>query len=1155
MMHTCLKKIFLLYLLSGSLAAYAAPWNGSTSAPGLSGTTYTVSTAEQLAWVAEQSQTTDFAGYTILLEADLDLGGVEANPPRWSPIGCAAFPFQGELDGNNHVIYNMYILNSFSGGAGLIAQTGTAASVHNLGIAQGQILTDATNNVGCLAGINRGHIHHCFNMTQIIANNGDNIGGLVGTNEGTIEFSYNTGIITAANDFVGGLVGYNKTSAILNECFNSGYCKGNAHVGALFGKNEAPENNLTRVYFDQQVTRTYATGFGTEDVLDNTRYAVAQTSVFTAATNPFNGLPEWNVIRDQYYRYPRLQCFGEHEAALVSTNSILLDALNLPVERAEGVGAPKEGNKPRKNFQLIGISASLWKSPSENVISIVSSSMAEVVRPCGNQEVILTVTEGVSTKQIYTIVKGYEQFDPGKMDGSAAVCWNEADQTLAAANSNGKDPLGGKDDEQEGEYSYRYMIIRDTVTYNSHHQPVSFTPLDTFYMGQKGYEAWVMPTDVSGEYAFRRYVHDAQCTKDWEVSPGQSTTPGRVFLSVLLPFDPGQLYEKPDTVYGVPQTLTVLSERDASGGSGVFTYVWAMEQTIVDYVTGEEKKGESKNPVYVNGELVTTPTCSYDFTAAGEYVFTRRVSEKMCNQTPLESLIPHRVVVYEAINPGAIQPFERELCSPNCTDTIIETEPVTGGNGRYTYRWLCNGEPVADSDSTTLLLENIPMEHGKTYVFVRQVKDDTGLMDWQTSLGEVKITIYSDYDAGAIKAADDRQCLETGTIQEIAMAVSSLQAASGEGDFQYCWLLYKGGADTVLLDTIKQNSPALEYTITLGNYGLSVPVTIFVKRAVQNSRCLTEWKYSDNAAVWRLGRAEQHMTDVTVCKNDMPYTGVYTYTDGHEQKYTFTEAGETVVMHDVTIEGCPKEVTLLCRTTTPPVVTIQPIVSVCQSAEAIKIVYEVQEGLPDRFDILFSEQAKANGFRDSVNALLPASDTIAIALPENMPLGAYELTIVFYTATTGSSDCKGTPQTIPFSLDMDGYVHRKWNDVVFVDNSDKNCEPDCEDDKQFVAWQWYKNGELIPGATGQSYYEQGGLNGFYRVQMTTADGTVYYSCLYEMRPTEAIEDINADCEPVGEVRTFTIDGRCCRAPEQPGIYIQQWLDEKNQLRSRKWIVR
>ena len=1156
-----------LCLLFGTFYMRAAitPWNGSTKVVTPDGNVYSVSTAGELAWIAESSKTNDFTGKIVRLTEDIDLGGALGTPQKWTPIGTAALPFNGKFDGDNHVIYNMYILSSFPDGAGLFAQTGSDAEIHNLGIAQGKIMTDQTSNVGGIVGVNRGTIHHCFNMIQIIAQAGDSVGGLVGANYGTIRYAYNAGIITDANNDVGGLVGHNYSSAVLENCYNMGYCKGSNHVGALFGTNEAPESNLTKVFFDQQLTRMYATGHGAADPImtDNTKYAIIKSETFINAS-PFAQDNEWEGTSAGHKSHPQLTCFKDHVASQTSVIAIWLAANSLPIMRAEGVGTPEEGNKPRNLFNLGQMDGDYkWDSPNPTTINIPSPTAhtAQVTRPCGNQEIVLTITYGEAVKQIYTNVKGYEPFDAGMVAGSWSVCWNASDVRFIDKNNGGKEAMGGKDDEQDHDNnSYQYMIIRDTITgYDENGWPNAYEPIDTFLMSQPSYMEWTMPTDVPGAYAFRRYVHDTQCKWEWTASKAKGEMgeeEGRLWLFVRLRLDPGDLYEEPDTIYGIPQMLPIKSYKDASGGGEQFEYVWKMEHAVLDIATQTwvPVEDDTREPLYIGSTKVSTASFDYNFTKPGEYTFSRKVSEATCQALPLECEHAHKVVVFEAIDPGEITAFSRELCTPYCADTIFEIAPVSGGNGQYSYRWLCNGEPVEDSDTTILMLENISMKHGETYIFTRQVKDDTGFMDWQTAKGEVKITIYSDYDAGAVKPFEEQKCLEAATIQEIDMAISSQREANGDGEFQYCWLLFRGGVDTLLLDTIKQNTPDLKHKISLSNYGLSVPVTVFVKRAVQNSLCLTEWKQSDNAAVWRLGRAEQHMTDITVCKNDLPYTGTYVFTDGIEKNYTFKAAGETVVMNDLTIEGCPKEVTLLCQVTEPPVVAIQPVVSVCQTADALHIVYDIQEGLPDHFDLTFSDKAKETGLKDSLNAPLPASDTIKITLSEDKPLGAYEFTIVFYAATAGAA-CKGAPITIPFSIDVDGYVHRKWNDVVFVDNSDKNCEPNCEEDKKFTSWQWYKDGEAIEGATGQSYYEQGGLNGFYRVQMTASDGTVYYSCLYEMRPTQGLDYTTENLEPIGDIQTFTIDGRPCCSPDMPGMYIQRWTDDNNQIHTRKRIVR
>lgn len=1086
-------------------AAKMGPWSGATIGPDTDASgAYVIQTGEHLAWIAEQSTATDFAGKVFRLEADLDLGGAEALPTKWQPIGTAAKPFRGEFDGNNHVIYNLYINGSFPSGAGLFAETGAEANIHNLGLAQGKIVADKTDSVGALVGFNRGHIHHCFSMVQI-AMAGNNVGGLVGTNEGTIEYAYNTGIITDAKERVGGLVGLNKSTARLNECYNNGYCRGTDRVGALFGKNEAPATNLTHVYFDQQMTRMHATGDGSADpILDNSKFAIATTVAFSSDQSPFTSLTDWTVEENLY---PRLVCFGDHVAALLSTSSIGLDSEKLPIERAEGVGAPDESKKPRKEFKLFSQTGATWISSNDDNIHIASSTKAEVKRPCGNQEVILEVSNGIYTKQIYTIVKGYETFDPGKIDGSKGVCLD--DKTTFSSLNNGqdkKDPIGGKDDEQSNaDLSYQYMIIRDTVISNPDGTK-TYIPLDTVYWNQTEYNRESLPTDVPGEYSFRRYTHDAQCMTEWAESPG------RVYMTVREGFDAGSLVEKPDTIYGnLPQTLTIESEKDASGGDGKYTYLWKLERKEWNPETGEWESVEDNvwDPLYMNGSPVSTASFDYTFTKPGQYSFTRRVNDKSCNTQPAEAYRPHIVYVYEGLNPGSVDSFERELCSPTCTDTIYEINPVTGGDGIYTYRWLCNDEEIANSDTAVFLLENYQqMTTGGTYVFTRQVKDNTGKSGWMTSEGSVTIRIYRDYDPGSIAVTNEQVCYESGQALEVQVAINNRQAASGDtgAEFHYCWLLFKevGGQEPVFVDTIRQDVAALNMTLKLSDYGLSVPGTFSIQRAVKNMQCASAWKISANKATWKLGRSEKKSQNVTVCFGNLPYTYTYTYASGRTENIRFTEDGQTKVINDLTAQGCPKEVTLQCRVTPAPEVEVKPVISVCESASALKIEYTVLSGLPDRYDLTYTASMHELGFEDVLDAALP-DKVIEAPLPADVPYGKYQFTIMFYVASAGA-ECKGIQQTQNFTFDVDGYVNRKGNDIVFVDNSGKHTEAALT----FDHYQWYRNNEPIEGETGQYYYEYNGLNGVYSVDMITADGTVYRSCQYEMRPLTPLDDVSAE---------------------------------------------
>jgi Ig-like domain CHU_C associated len=65
------------------------------------------------------------------------------------------------------------------------------------------------------------------------------------------------------------------------------------------------------------------------------------------------------------------------------------------------------------------------------------------------------------------------------------------------------------------------------------------------------------------------------------------------------------------------------------------------------------------------------------------------------------------------------------------------------------------------------------------------------------------------------------------------------------------------------------------------------------------------------------------------------------------------------------------------------------------------------------------------------------------------------------------------------------HVRQHWNDVLFFDNASKN----------FVSWQWYKNGVIVPGATLQYYSENGAsLNGQYYCMATDKNGNRFITC-------------------------------------------------------------
>ena len=75
-------------------------------------TSYTIYSAKGMKWLAEQvnSGQETFEGKTITLANDIDL-----NDEEWTPIGTFNYSFDGNFDGQNHVIKNLKITSSATG--------------------------------------------------------------------------------------------------------------------------------------------------------------------------------------------------------------------------------------------------------------------------------------------------------------------------------------------------------------------------------------------------------------------------------------------------------------------------------------------------------------------------------------------------------------------------------------------------------------------------------------------------------------------------------------------------------------------------------------------------------------------------------------------------------------------------------------------------------------------------------------------------------------------------------------------------------------------------------------------------------------------------------------------------------------------------------
>ena len=136
----------------------------------------------------------------------------------------------------------------------------------------------------------------------------------------------------------------------------------------------------------------------------------------------------------------------------------------------------------------------------------------------------------------------------------------------------------------------------------------------------------------------------------------------------------------------------------------------------------------------------------------------------------------------------------------------------------------------------------------------------------------------------------------------------------------------------------------------------------------------------------------------------------------------------------------------------------------CDNTTQFQLTATASSGLPVTYTT--SSSAVATVVGDMLTLVQPGSVLITASQAGN---GNY-----FAAADVTDSAVDQTPSL----------VRQHWGDVLFFDNSSDS----------FVQWQWYKNGNAIPGATSAYYSEMPSLNGQYYVIATENTGGTIQTC-------------------------------------------------------------
>ncbi|MBO7458033.1 MAG: T9SS type A sorting domain-containing protein [Paludibacteraceae bacterium] len=1134
MRKNILPSIFLLILACASamhVSAAYSEWDGTTKTEvTITGTSVTISTAAELAWLADKSASYDFAGKTVVLENDIDLKGY-----KWTPIGTAATPFKGKFDGNGTLIRGLRAFDG-SDGVGLFGYLGSGGRIEQIGISGGTLVAKPKRRIGALVGVCDGTISTCWTMAEIAAA-GNVVGGLVGelTANGEIIDCYNAGLILNASDTIGGIVGYNNGGK-LTRVYNTGYAKNGK---AIVGIDE--NGKYEKCYYDRKLY------YQQPGVVNQNVIPVDETEKMY---DIFDGLAVWATNVDDKI-YPMLRAFAAMTAAKLSVAPMFIEKDSKdPVNHANDL--LESFTVSTKN----GVTWTCQDAAGEEWIKISGDNVA-VVRPCSETDVLVDTKLGDETRVVYMRPRRWDDFQPGIFFGEKKdFCFKEEAE------------IDGYVSQKPAEYGweiarYYYLIERSEILTNG-----DTIPLDTLYNGEINpmkFEDWMndqdkIPTDKAGWFVLRRYAHDSVCVLDWLRSEGQ------FIYRVFDEFDPGKIVSGRDTIYlnTIPETRSVASVRPASGGGGDITYQWLNNGSAMD---GTD-----------------TESLSYDFSEAGTYTFTRSaIDSAQCGAADNIAEGEYTFVVFDKFDPGRVnEEADKKFCTvEDAKAYIVSATSATGGSGTYHYRWyISDGSTktlISGATGQTLSLASMDLEAGKYYTFTREAEDDTRFTTWEQSAQEQKIYIMKELSPGAIKNGElPKECVVymvyyTDPSSSLTVKVEETTSSRGETDREFRWIRLP---DNVVIATTEE----LNYTFPISDIVLGTTYTYV--REVRNPGC--DWQRSSGEATQYYGESLHAEQTITVCDEDMPYTLEWYTADGVRSTHTFYSATDTWLATDNSFD-CPHDTLFSVDVVEVPELKIESNASFCQSTGTMTIYFEQTAALSDIFHITYStDLAKYMGMTDTTGTITAPGTILLENIPSIGTGDIYLLVQIGYSDGTGEGLCFSRSQKMNLYVSLGGYVHSKYDRVLFVDNNpDNGIDVGTAEKLEFKAYQWYKNGVAQEGQTGQYYHEDGKqLNGVYYVMLTDTKDRQYRSCDVVMpAETEANAPQNTAVYPVpanagqamtiegnGTVQITSFSGECVTrfevngsatvtAPRVAGMYYVQITNAAGEPELHKLIVK
>lgn len=179
-------------------------------------------------------------------------------------------------------------------------------------------------------------------------------------------------------------------------------------------------------------------------------------------------------------------------------------------------------------------------------------------------------------------------------------------------------------------------------------------------------------------------------------------------------------------------------------------------------------------------------------------------------------------------------------------------------------------------------------------------------------------------------------------------------------------------------------------------------------------------------------------------------------------------------------------------------VEIPDTLTICPEYNALEIPYAVQAGRLEDITISFDARSQEAGFEPSYT--FARGEDILIPLPDDRLPDRYSATIHY-----GSPTCHVADKTIAVELNYSAGIIKQKGNLLSLMNADYNGG------YEFVTYQWYRDGEPIPGATSPNLAvgESDKGHEFYIVITRKNDGLRLATCSLVFGATP-LEEIGLD---------------------------------------------